>query len=79
MNYLAGEQFWMITIVLIICLIGLVVFLLRKHIPGLAEYEEEDEEKIAEDNVSRILMTLEEEEMLKTGADSEEDNVEDEE
>ena len=36
-------------------------------------------ETIAEDNVSRFLMTLEEEEMLKTGADSEEDNVEDEE
>ena len=79
MNYLLGTQFWMITIVLIICLIGLVVFLLRKHIPGLAEYEEEDEETIAEDNVSRILMTLEEEEMLKTGEELVETDEEDEE
>ena len=65
MLYLLSSQFWMIAIVIIICAIGGLVFLLRKHIPGLVEYEEEDEETIAENNVSRILMTLEEEEKYK--------------
>lgn len=33
-------------------------FLLRKKIPGLAEYDKEDEETIAKDNLSRILVDV---------------------
>lgn len=72
MLYLASSGWWMFAIVAIIGLVGLVVFLLRKHIPGLVEYENEDEEKIAEDNLNRVLMTLEEEDKINKGADLEE-------
>ena len=72
MLYLASSGWWMFAIVAIIGLVGLVVFLLRKHIPGLVEYENEDEEKIAEDNLNRVLMTLEEEDKINKGANLEE-------
>lgn len=52
---------WIFLIVGIFAVIGIVVFLLRKKIPGLAEYDKEDEEEIAKDNLSRILVDVEEE------------------
>lgn len=48
-------------IVLIFVIIGVVVFILRKKIPGLIDYKEESEEEIAKDNLSRILVDIEEE------------------
>ena len=65
MTFLASSGWWMFAIVAIIGILGLIVFLLRKHVPGLVDYENEDEEKIAEDNINRVLMTLEEEDKLK--------------
>lgn len=53
---------WIFAIVAIFALIGVVVFVLRKKIPGLAEYEKEDEKKIAEDNLARILVDIDEDE-----------------
>ena len=57
---LAGTAgWWVFLIVAIFAVIGLVVFILRKKIPGLVNYEEEDEETIAKDNLSRILVDVE--------------------
>ena len=42
--------------------LGLIVFLLRKFIPGLkGEDVEEDEQKVAEDNVKRKIVEYKEE------------------
>lgn len=46
-------------IVLIFVIIGVIVFVLRKKIPGLTDYKEENEEEIAKDNLSRILVDVE--------------------
>lgn len=59
------DGWWIFIIVGIFILIGVIVFILRKRIPGLVDYEKEDENKIAEDNLSRMLMSTEEEEKLK--------------
>lgn len=48
-------------IVLIFLAIGGVVFILRKKIPGLTDYKDENEEDIANENLSRILVDIEEE------------------
>ena len=46
--------------------LGLIVFLLRKFIPGLkGEDVEEDEQKVAEDNVKRKIVEYKEEEQEK--------------
>lgn len=62
---------WVFVIVAIFALIGVIVFVLRKRIPGLAEYEEEDEQKIAEDNLSRILVDVEKDEKAEKEDDGE--------
>lgn len=56
----SNEGWWIFGIVAIFIIIGVVVFVLRKKIPGLVEYDKEDEKKIAEDNLSRILVDVEE-------------------
>lgn len=60
---LAGNNtgWWVFLIVAIFVVIGVIVFILRKKIPGLVNYEEEDEETIAKDNLSRILVDVEDE------------------
>ena len=61
-NTLQGTSWWWILLIIgIFAIIGLTVFLLRKYIPGLTDYEKEDEEKIAKDNLDRILVDVEEE------------------
>ena len=57
----------------IFIVIGIIVFILRKKIPGLVDYEKEDEEKIAQDNLSRILVDVEPE---KKEDKDKEDNAE---
>jgi len=60
MIFLSGSNgWWVFIIVAIFALIGLVVFILRKKIPGLVDYEEQDEEQIAQENLSNILVDLE--------------------
>ena len=60
MKFLSGSNgWWVFLIVAIFALIGLVVFILRKKIPGLVDYEEQDEEQIAQENLSNILVDLE--------------------
>ncbi len=62
MIYLAaGSGWWVFLIIGVFAVIGIVVFLLRKYIPGLANYEKEDEEKIAKDNLDRILVDVDDE------------------
>ena len=60
MKFLSGSNgWWVFLIVAIFALIGLVVFILRKKIPGLVDYEEQDDEQIAQENLSNILVDLE--------------------
>lgn len=61
-NILASnnEGYWVFGIAAVFIIIGVVVFILRKKIPGLVEYEEQDEEEIAQENLSRILVDFEE-------------------
>ena len=60
MIFLSGSNgWWVFLIVAIFALIGLVVFILRKKIPGLVDYEEQDEDQIAQENLSNILVDLE--------------------
>ena len=60
MNFLSGSNgWWVFIIVAIFALIGLVVFILIKKIPGLVDYEEQDDEQIAQENLSNILVDLE--------------------
>ena len=61
-NILASnnEGYWVFGIAAVFIIIGVVVFILRKKIPGLVEYEEQDEEEIAQENLSLILVDFEE-------------------
>lgn len=68
-----SSWWWIFVIVGIFIVIGIIVFVLRKKIPGLADYEKEDEEKIAQDNLSRILVDVEPE---KKEDKDKEDNAE---
>lgn len=44
-------------IVLIVLVIGVVVFLLRKYVPGLGNHDEEvDEDKRVEEEVNRMIV-----------------------
>lgn len=80
MNFLKGSTgaWWVFFIVAIFLIIGGIVFYLRKNIPGIAEYEEEDEEKIAQDNLSRILVSVEEEKKQEEKLKELEDDKKDE-
>ena len=68
-----SSWWWIFVIAWIFIVIGIIVFVLRKKIPGLADYEKEDEEKIAQDNLSRILVDVEPE---KKENKDKEDNAE---
>ncbi len=68
-----SSWWWIFLIVGIFIVIGIIVFVLRKKIPGLVDYEKEDEEKIAQDNLSRILVDVEPE---KKEDKDKEDNAE---
>ena len=76
MKFLSGSNgWWVFLIVAIFALIGLVVFILRKKIPGLIDYEEHDEEEIAHENLSNILVDLDivEEDIEETTEEDEEE------
>lgn len=61
MVFLAGNNFLTIALIVLIFLaIGAVVFFLRKKIPGLAEYKEENEDEITKENLSRMLVDVDE-------------------
>lgn len=68
-----SSWWWIFVIAGIFIVIGIIVFVLRKKIPGLADYEKEDEEKIAQDNLSRILIDVE---LEKKEDKDKEDNAE---
>ena len=68
-----SSWWWIFVIAGIFIVIGIIVFVLRKKIPGLADYEKEDEEKIAQDNLARILVDVEPE---KKEDKDKEDNAE---
>ena len=68
-----SSWWWIFLIVGIFIVIGIIVFVLRKKIPCLVDYEKEDEEKIAQDNLSRILVDVEPE---KKEDKDKEDNAE---
>ncbi len=68
-----SSWWWIFLIAGIFIVIGIIVFVLRKKIPGLVDYEKEDEEKIAQDNLSRILVDVEPE---KKEDKDKEDNAE---
>ena len=68
-----SSWWWIFLIVGIFIVTGIIVFVLRKKIPGLVDYEKEDEEKIAQDNLSRILVDVEPE---KKEDKDKEDNAE---
>ncbi len=70
-----SSGWWIFGIVAIFVIIGVVVFVLRKKIPGLAEYDKEDESKIAEDNLSRILVDVDDESELKDDIDEEKEEL----
>ena len=68
----SGNNFLTIALIVLIFLaIGAVVFFLRKKIPGLAEYKEENEDEIVNENLSRMLVDVEEvvEEKTEDGED----------
>lgn len=73
-NFLADFDFSMIYIALGAAGIALVVFLLRKYVPGLSgEDKVQTEEEIAEENVSNKLSSLEEEEQIKKATEDDEE------
>ena len=56
--FFAASELWPLWIVILAIAIGLVVFLLRKFIPGLSTPNEPiDEKKQAEEDVNRVIMT----------------------
>lgn len=56
--FFVGSELWPLWIVLIFIAIGVVVFLLRKFVPGLSTPNEPiDEKKQAEEDVNRVIMS----------------------
>ena len=54
--------------------IALLVFLLRKYVPGLkGEDKEQTEEEIASENISNKLSSIEEEEKIKQATEQEDE------
>lgn len=54
--------------------IALIVFLLRKFVPGLSgEDKKQTEEEIAEENISNKLSSLEEEEKVRKATEEDEE------
>lgn len=67
-------DFTIIYIVAIVGAIALVVFLLRKFVPGLRGTDKKQSDKeIAEENINNKLSSLEEEEKVKKATEDEEE------
>ena len=74
LNILGDFDYSMIYIALGAGAIALIVFLLRKYVPGLSGEEKvQTEEEIAEENVSNKLSSLEEEEQIKKATEEDEE------
>lgn len=72
-NILAEYDLSMLWIALGAAGIALIVFLLRKFVPGLVgEDKSQTEEEIASENVSSKLSSIEEEEKIKKATEDEE-------
>lgn len=73
-NILADVDLSMLWIALGAAGIALVVFLLRKFVPGLkGEDKVQTEEEIASENISNKLSSIEEEEKIKKANEDEDD------
>ena len=73
-KFLGDFDYTMIYIALAFDAIALIVFLLRKFVPGLSgEDKKQTEEEIAEENVSNKLSSLEEEEKIKKAIEEDEE------
>ena len=72
--FLADFDFSMLYVALGAGAIALIVFLLRKYVPGLSgEDKKQTEEEIAEENISNKLSTLEEEEKVRKETEEDEE------
>jgi Na+/H+ antiporter NhaC len=71
---LADFDFSMLYVALGAGAIALIVFLLRKFVPGLSgEDKKQTEEEIAEENISNKLSSLEEEEKVRKATEEDEE------
>ncbi len=52
---------WVLYFLAVAVAIALVVWLIRRFVPGLADNEKEDPEKISRDNIERLIVTPKEE------------------
>ncbi len=50
-------MWWILGFLGVAALIALVVWLLRRYIPGLTDNEVEDPDKISRDNIERLIVT----------------------
>ena len=72
--FLADFDFSMLYVALGAGAIALIVFLLRKYVPGLSgEDKKQTEEEIAEENISNKLSSLEEEEKVRKATEEDEE------
>ena len=71
---LADFDFSMLYVALGAGVIALIVFLLRKYVPGLSgEDKKQTEEEIAEENISNKLSSLEEEEKVRKATEDDDE------
>ena len=71
---LADFDFSMLYVALGAGAIALIVFLLRKYVPGLSgEDKKQTEEEIAEENISNKLSSLEEEEKVRKATEDDDE------
>ena len=74
MLFLLDFDFSMLYVALGAGAIALIVFLLRKYVPGLSgEDKKQTEEEIAEENISNKLSSLEEEEKVRKATDDDDE------
>lgn len=74
LNLLADFDLSILWIALGAAGIALLVFILRKYVPGLkGEDKEQTEEEIASENVSNKLSSIEEEEKIKKATEDEDE------
>lgn len=74
MLFLQDFDFSMLYVALGAGAIALIVFLLRKYVPGLSgEDKKQTEEEIAEENISNKLSSLEEEEKVRKATEDDDE------
>ena len=74
MLFLQDFDFSMLYVALGAGAIALIVFLLRKYVPGLSgEDKKQTEEEIAEENISNKLSSLAEEEKVRNATEEDEE------